>query len=174
MAIAVLTTLTANINRNTKAQNKPFKLNDFLCWSDVSEDEQPPAAAGAAMLEMIQRKQFPSFALAFFSELKAAGKGQSLPPRLIWAADDALLLAPYRVDQSRWGGFLIAAKGSSGQERMFWSEDGDSIALTVPDYVAERGAVMAEEGAVLPIAGFPDAFDSELPPPQQSSGSTPG
>ena len=169
MAVAVLTTLTANINRNTKAQTKPFKLTDFLCWADVSEDAQPPAAAGAAMLEMISRGQFPSFALAFYTELKAVGKDQPLPPRLIWAAEDALLLAPYRLDQSRWGGFLIAEKSASGQERLFWSEEGDSLSMVVPDHVAARGAVMAEEGAVLAIAGFPEPFDSEPPQLPQST-----
>lgn len=160
LPIAVLTTLTANANRDTKKRPNPFRLSDFTCFAEVAEQSQPPAAAGAAMLELLKREQFPGFGLTFYSELKAAGKDQPLPPRLIWAAEDAMLLAPYRIDASAWGGFLIAEKAASGQPRDFWNEHGDSVTLVVPDDVARMGAVVAVEGARLPIAGLPSPSDS--------------
>lgn len=156
LPIAVLTTFTANLNRDPKKRPLPFSLSDFTCWADVAETSQPPAAAGAAMLELVRRDQFPSYGLTFFSELKAVGKDAKLPPRLILASEDALLLAPYRVDAARWGGFLIARAEASGLVRDFYSEDGNLVQLRVPADVRDRGSVVAEEGAVLPIAGFPE------------------
>jgi hypothetical protein len=167
--VALLTCYTANINRDTEKRRKPFPITDFLVYGEVSEKQQPPAAAGAAMLELVKREQFPSFALAFFTELKQSGQGAALPPRLVWAADDALLLAPYRVDAQNWGGMLIAENSAAGENRCFWSETGDQCWMTVPADVAEMGEVVAVEGSILPIVGFQSSSDSESLQLQPSS-----
>jgi hypothetical protein len=104
------------------------------------------------MLELIRRRLFPSFGFGpWYEALERAGKGQEIPQRLILAAEDAMLLAPWRVDAEHWGGFLIAEETSAGKRRVFYSEDGDEVVLTVPAEIADKGATVAEEGAVLPI-----------------------
>lgn len=112
------------------------------------------------MLELLNRDQFPSWALTFYSELNAAGKGQPKPPRLVWAANDVILLAPYRIDGATWGGFLIAEASALGQVREFWNEEGDQLSLRVPADVPERGAVLAAAGQRLSIVISPVPCDS--------------
>ena len=153
MPIAQLTALTANLNRDDKKRPEPYGLADFCLFGEVEEGAQPPAAAGAAMLELIRRNLFPSFGFGpWYPDLEKAGKDEPVPPRLILAAEDALLLAPWRVDAEHWGGFLIAEASSAGQRRAFYSENGDEVVLTVPAVIADRGATVAEEAAKLPIA----------------------
>ena len=104
------------------------------------------------MLALINRKLFPSFGFGpWTADLERAGDGQPAPDRLVLAAEDAMLLAPWRVDAEHWGGFLIAEATSAGQRRVFYSENGDEVVLTVPASVADRGAVVAEAAAMLPI-----------------------
>lgn len=104
------------------------------------------------MLALIERKLFPAFGFGpWYPDLERAGKDQPVPDRLVLAAEDAMLLAPWRVDAGTWGGFLIAEASSAGQRRTFYSETGDEVVLMVPNWVANKGAVVAEEAAMLPI-----------------------
>ena len=104
------------------------------------------------MLALIERKLFPSFGYGpWYPDLERAGKDQPPPERLVLAAEDAMLLAPWRADSSTWSGFLIAEASSAGQRRTFYSETGDEVVLMVPASIADRGAVVAEEAARLPI-----------------------
>lgn len=113
------------------------------------------------MNELVQRGQFPAFALGeWYDDLKKAGTNKPLPDRLCWASSDAILLAPHRIDGFTWGGYLIAMEEAAGQEREFFNEHGDAVVLLVPPEIAAAGAVAAMEGAVLPIAGSPDTPDS--------------
>lgn len=117
------------------------------------------------MLELVRLGQFPSFALGeWYDALQKAGKDEPLPPRLCWAASDAILLAPYRIDGFTWGGYLIAMEEAAGQEREFFNEHGDAVTLLVPPETGAAGAVAATEAAALSIAGSPG---SQLPPALQ-------
>jgi hypothetical protein len=118
----------------------------------VDAEDQPPAAAGAAMVELERRRLLPSFALSFFKPLSKAADPTKTPARLAWIGDDVMLLAPYRVGADHWGGFLIAEAEAAGQRRLLRSEDGETLEVMVPPSVASAGAVMAEEGSILPIA----------------------
>lgn len=148
--------LQAESNRNRDARPEPFLLRDFCLWAEVSERPAPPEAAGAAMLELLERNLLPGFVLSgpWLADLEASGRDAKPPPRLCWAAEDAILLAPYRVDQGHWGGFLVAMASATGQARQFANEHGDLIVLRVPeDAVTGKAFAGARAGSVLAIEG---------------------
>lgn len=120
------------------------------------EQEQAPAAAGAALVELVRRDLFPGFALGpWYDALKAAGKGAALPEQLAFIAEDAILLAPFRLDATTWGGYLIAMDEAAGQPRQFTDEDGQRLVLVVPPEIGGSEPVEAVPQARLPIAGSP-------------------
>ena len=121
----------------------------------MAEKPRPPSEAGAALLELLERNLLPGFVLdgPWLADLEAQGRGVSPPPRLCWAAEDAILLAPYRVDASRWGGFLVAQASAVGRVREFASEAGEVVTLRVPaDAVQGRSLAAAQAGAELVMA----------------------
>jgi hypothetical protein len=126
------------------------------------------------MVALIEQQKLPSFALAFYKQLARSADPRQRPARLAWIGEDLLLLAPYRIDEGHWGGFLIAESEAAGQPRRLWSETGEVLWVQVPESVANVGAVMAEEGSILPIAESPPAPHCGSLPLPRSSGSTPG
>lgn len=147
--------ILAEVNRNREVRPEPYSLKDFCFWADVAETPRPPSEAGAALLELLQRNLLPGFVLdgPWLADLEAGGRGVSPPPRLCWAAEDAILLAPYRVDAGHWGGFLVAQASAAGQLREFASETGEVVALRVPaGAVQGHSLAVAQAGAVLAMA----------------------
>ncbi len=112
-------------------------------------------AAGAALMELVRRDLFPSFALGpWYEGLKAAAKGAAVPELLAWIAEDAILLAPFRIDATTWGGYLIAMDEAAGQPRQFTDPDGQPpVWLVVPPEIGAEEPVEAVPQARLPIAG---------------------
>ena len=143
------------------------KLEDLYLFREHQPGDRPPVEAGAAMLQLISQGLFPTFALAFYEPLQAAGNGQPAPPRLALVADDAVLLAPTPTADG-WRGFLIAEATAQGQPREFhWPGDPDAAAvLRVPMPAAgSGGAVWAVESASLstpPSPRTPDSHGSQL------------
>lgn len=126
------------------------RLDELFLFRDAQPGEQPPAAAGAAMLALIAARQFPTWALTFYDALAAAGRGQPVPEPLALTADDAILLAPQEVPGG-WRGFVIAEGQAQGQLRAFrWPGHADPACwAAVPHAAAGGGAVWAEEAAFL-------------------------
>ena len=54
------------------------KLEDLYLFRQQEPGDRPPVEAGAAMLQLIAEQQFPTFALAFYEPLQAAGNGAFL------------------------------------------------------------------------------------------------
>lgn len=112
------------------------------------------------MLALIAAKQLPGFALAFYTDLSAAGRDQPVPTRLALIADDAILLAPSPT-ATGWRGFLIAESTAAGQTRAFREPEAEDpccwLAVPVPE---SEAAVWAEESACLPTQQSPDTTDS--------------
>ena len=135
-------------------------LQDLFVFADTQPGDRPPSDAGAAMLALIRAKVFPTFALAFYDVLSAAGQGHNPPARLALMAADAILLAP-RQAPGGWSGFLIAEGTAQGQVREFcWPELPEPVWLAVPVSSAGVAAVWAEEAAFLAIRPSPDTPDS--------------
>jgi hypothetical protein len=129
-------------------------LSDFFLWGQAAEKPRPPSEAGAALLALIELELLPGFVLdgPWMQELMEQGKGAKTPPRLCWAASDAILLAPYQPDAEHWGGFLIAQASARGQEREFATEAGEVANLLVPDAMIPAGTLKAARAnALLPI-----------------------
>lgn len=147
-----MTTLQANRARDPQKQSKPFDIQDFQFFRVDDDTPRPPAAAGTALVELERMGRLPAFALSFFKELSAVADPAHMPHQLAWIGDDVLLLAPYRIDEQHWGGFLIAEAEAAGQVRLLHSETDQQLALVIPASVATAGAVMAAEGLTLPIA----------------------
>lgn len=82
MPIAVLTTLMANINRDSEKWPEPFVMQDFLLFADkekAAKGRLSPATA-EAMLDLRRRRLLPDHMIAAWSEvLKSAQKGTRLP-----------------------------------------------------------------------------------------------
>lgn len=104
------------------------------------------------MLELERRRILPAFALTFYKALAAVADPEVVPDPLAWVGSDVLLLAPYQVDATHWGGFLIADAEAAGQVRELRSESGALLRFEIPASVAASGAVAAEAGIILPIA----------------------
>lgn len=106
------------------------------------------------MLALLERDLLPPFVMdgPWFAELEAQSHGAAAPQRLCWAAEDAILLAPYRADAEHWGGFLVARASAAGQERLFASEAGEEVRLRVPaDVVPPRSFAGCRANALAPI-----------------------
>jgi hypothetical protein len=101
----------------------------------------------------MERDLMPGWAIGPWCEaLEQAGEGHKAPARLCWAADDVLILAPWRADGEHWCGFLIADRKAIGQRRTLWSEEGESVDLLIPPSLTAPGAFLfAREGVTLPI-----------------------
>lgn len=140
------------------------RIEDLYLFRDTQPGEAPPAAAGAAMLELIRRRLFPGFALVTYDALSAAGRDHPPPQPLALIAADAILLAPSHAPAG-WRGFLIAEGTAAGQPRAFhWPGEADPccwLDVPVPESAA---AVWAEEAAFLAIRPSPHTPDSPAAP----------
>jgi len=139
------------MKRDASKRAKPFTAADFYCWKPQSQDAKAPPAAGAAMLELINRGAFPSFALGeWYDDLAAAGADEPLPFPLAWWSEEIILLAPVK-GSGGWSGYLIAMAEAAGTEQECINEAGEHVRLAVPPSVGTVGAVEAETDVLLPI-----------------------
>lgn len=102
--------------------------------------------AGAAMLELIDLGLFPSYALdgPWVQKLENDGLLIDPPDLLCLMADDAILLAPSKIGENQWMGFLIAESTSSGRVRAFSrveaDQDSAQVMLQVPKGIVKRSS----------------------------------
>lgn len=131
-------------------EGTPPSLDELSLFRIREPHEAPPAEAGAAMLALIQARQFPGWALTFYEALEAVGRNQPPPPTLALVADDAILLAP-RFTPNGWTGFLIAEGSAADQPRAFHPADQPEVVTWLGVPVApEPAAVWAVAAAFLP------------------------
>lgn len=137
------------------------KLDDLYLYRQPEPGDLPPAAAGAAMLALLEREEFPDWAVAFYDSLNAVGRNQPAPPRLALISEDAILLAP-TLEPGGWRAFLIAEDTAINQPRSFrLAGDPEPCCWLIVGAPApgSEGAVWAAEGAFLAILQSPDAPD---------------
>jgi hypothetical protein len=105
------------------------------------------------LLALLEQELLPDFAIngPWLQDLASEGEGIAPPSRLCWAAEDVILLAPWRADQDQWGGMLIALASANGATRTFYDEKGSSVVLQIPDNIVPKGAYSASNGEALLI-----------------------
>lgn len=128
--IALLTSLIANTNRDSKKKREPYKINDFFLFEPQDMKNIPMAIYGSAAMEMVSRGLFPSWALFIFKDLKEASAGS--PPKLLaFMCDDAILLAP-ALNSTTVKGMLIAREPASKKRLHMTSPCGEKIYVELP------------------------------------------
>lgn len=133
----------AEINRDRKKRNRPFKLEEFYFYDDVSLQNLPEPKYGAAAMRLVEMELFPSWALFTFKDLKARAQDALPPEVLCYQCDDAILLAP-SLEGNQVLGMLIACRSASEQVREMRAPDGRAITVRLPvvsdKYVADEEA----------------------------------
>lgn len=144
--------LLAKVTGAERLEPSQLELRDFLCFGEPGEQDQgPPPAAGAAMLELNRLGLLPGFTLVFWPALSEAGKGQPPPQPLALLAADAVLLAP-RMTGGGWSGLLLAEDTAAGQVRAFSTVDGEPAGELMVPLPSDPGAVVwTEEALLLPV-----------------------
>lgn len=97
-------------------------------------------------MKLIEERQFPQWALTFFSDLKKSASGEA-PNLLAYIHDKAIVLAP-EVDDNVVRGMLIADEIVSEQIIEMQSNHGDILKLQMPKLSIRY---TAQEGLALPI-----------------------
>lgn len=129
--ISLLAYQNAEINRDRKKQRTPHKLEEFYFYANKELENLPEPKYGAAAMEMIKRKMFPSWALFVYKELKERA-GDALPPELLCVqCEDAIILAP-SIEEMTIRGMLIASETASGAQRTMTSPCGLEVDVSLP------------------------------------------
>lgn len=125
------TALHANLNRDPKKRKKPFTPEDYYLYQPRDEQSLPAGRAGAAAMELIKRRQFPSWALFCYKELSISAANEEPPSLLALFSQNAILLAPFKV-AGGFKGMLIATEEASDRWVEFTMADGTTKELFVP------------------------------------------
>lgn len=129
--IALLSSLIANQNRNSKKKAEPYKLDEFCLYKPREQQDLPAHVYGSAAVTAIKRRLLPSWALFCYRSLAGAANPDYEPKNCIFIAEDAILLHP-TFRNGEWHGMLIAREKAGGKKCAFRTELGETIMLTVP------------------------------------------
>lgn len=143
--ISYLAFQKAEMNRDRKKRNKPFKVSEFYFYESIEQQNLPEPRYGAAALKLIELGQFPHWALFTFKDLKARAADALAPELLCYQCEDAIVLAP-EVNGHEVYGMLIASKTASEGVREMVSPCGARIMVRMP---ALPDKFQADEEAVL-------------------------
>ena len=145
--ITILAVQQAEINRDKKKKKKPFEMEDFYLYSNQEDKDSIDSIYGAAAVELIKSRNFPSWALFVYKELLEKAAESVAPTVLCYQCDHAILLAP-QIEDATCRGMLIAVEAARYQTLEMHSPCGKSIRLRMPDI---RSKVIAEENCYLDI-----------------------
>lgn len=148
--IALLIAHQAEINRDRKKRKEPYRMDDFFLFGDPEQQNLPDAKYGAAAKVLIERQQFPSWALFVYKDLKRVQDDAVAPELLAFQHEDAIILAPESSD-GECKGLLIARVSVSDQKITLKSERGDQITVRMPKIDKE---VIANENFRLDILKY--------------------
>lgn len=135
LPVAQLTSLMANINRDSKKAPQPFSLQDFtLFWRDPSKEEAafPPLAAAVALALRHEGKLPPVLIGVWPAVLAAAGKAPHPPKLRALISDDGevALLAPV-LEGKHFRGLLAVSTYPAGGVVKLRDVDRPLISYTV-------------------------------------------
>ena len=112
LPIAQLTSLTANINRDSKRSPKPFTLQDFALFYQQDQSQGFPPEAGMVALSLHREERLPSVLIAVWPEvLSAAKQATSMPDiRALISEDDSVALLAPQPEGRHWRGLLAVSQ----------------------------------------------------------------
>ena len=145
---ALLCSLFANSKRDPKKQKTPYNLNDFFLYQPQDAQDIPTSVYGAAAMKLIENRQFPGWALTFYSDLKKSATGEA-PQVLAYQHKSAIVLAPV-IDGHAVKGMLIAEYVVSEKIIELQSNQGEMIRLQMPKLTSQYSA---QEDVILQIRG---------------------
>lgn len=91
----------------------------------------PEPKYGAAAMALIERQQFPHWALFAYPDLKARANDAMPPEVLCLQCEDAIVLAP-SIEGRNMTGMLIAARTASEKTRTMTSPCGKEVMVRLP------------------------------------------
>lgn len=144
--VALLTQLTANVNRDHKKNTKGHGIEEFFFYQPRKMQNIPEARFGAAAIALIAMGKLPSWALFCYKELATAAAGP--PPKLLaYIGEGVVLLAPIKKNKHVTG-MMIAMESAQNKRLVLTSPCGDSITVKIPPLHTK---VVAEEDVMLPL-----------------------
>lgn len=145
--VSLLSALFANSNRDTKKQKTPHKMEDFFLYQPADETNTPTGIYGAAAMELIEQRLFPSWAYCFYKDLKNCSTGN--PPELLGLIHKKAIILGPEITRSSVKGMLIMEDVVSEQTIEMQSTLGGTIKVTMPKATIRYSA---KEGVEVPIA----------------------
>lgn len=130
--IASLSSLTANANRDSKKQPKPYGPEDFYWYQTTEPGKYPGARYGAAAIEMVRRGLMPRWALFAYKDLKVNADDAKPPEPLFLGHDDAIILGPVFSDSGVQGMLLATVEASSRTLEMTMPGSDQTIRVAIP------------------------------------------
>lgn len=144
--VALLASMQANQNRNTKKRREPYTIDQFCLYKPREQQQVPEYFYGSAAVAAIKRKLLPAWALFCYKQLAASASDQYVPTVSIMVAKDALILHPQKTEDG-YKGMLIALESAGNQKREFKIEgQEETVWLTIPHI--ETKVVAAEDIAL--------------------------
>ena len=150
--IAQLSTLTANINRDSKYRKQPFSIKDFLLFTtDTETDQIRPEAGAAALTIRAAGGMLPSAIYGVWPAIVAAAQQCTKPPEiraLISSCGTVGLFAPIQEHQN-WRGLLVVSRQPEDNTIQLFDHDRPLLGFTVllpnlgRSYVVDRELIRA-------------------------------
>lgn len=116
--------------KTSSSKGNKMQIEDFYMYQPVETKNIARNAAANATVALINSKQFPGWALFCYKDL-VANAGGPAPELLAFICNDAILLAPEKVENG-YRGLLIAMESSSEKVRQMVSPCGQTLVTRVP------------------------------------------
>ena len=130
MPTAQLSALTANLNRDSKQNRKPFTADDFCFFGD-REANLPEERAARAYMKLEALEELPDWAV-FCAPDFMHGEGKAFLSDPALRGDGFLLLAPLEIDDGFRGLLIAQYKVSGATIQAAW--EGDVYEVEVPKF----------------------------------------
>jgi len=114
LAVANLSCLTANMNRDSTKRPEPFELRDFLVFRDREDDSAVlDAEVSAVALSLRHEDRCPPLVIATWPQIMASVKNGVVPPkvRALHSDDHSVWVLAPRWEGRNIRGGLVAVRG---------------------------------------------------------------
>ena len=136
----MLTSLTANLNRDIKKKREPYTVEDFYLFQPKESRDGPEQLYGAAAMALVELELYPTWALFVYKALKESSEGVA-PALLAFICEDAILLAPKENHADSVKSMFIGLETASGTRRRMKSPCGLEVYMQLPEVSGKAFAV---------------------------------